>query len=773
VKRHVRASSAGSNSSEDSFLGSIRRAFATRGASRGSAGSSASTRRRPTHGIAAICASLIATAAVFAGSAAPAVAAECANEQLRAENNSTALPDCRAYERVTPVFKNGGNLESFGFVADGPRVGIGGIGNFAGTPGSGFLGTNYESLRTGSAGWATTPLSAPASIFVGNNFEYPMYSLGTNGNALFGLRTRSQPVDAESLYLWQNGVLEEMGPEVPPASLIGEPEQEIPGDENGAYWGEVWGVSRDATHVVYQVRSPSVGGHDYLWPFDQTSDGEFNSVYEYASTGNTQPLLVAVTGGQGSNSLIGGCGAWLGSKFNQNIRYAVSADGSTVFVTVQGEDSLGGPCAGPVPAPAHTEIYARVDGEKASAHTVAISEPSAADCSACQTGSRLEATFQGASEDGSKVFFLTEQELLPGNPGLNLYEYDFDAPGGQRVTAVSHMASNAAAQVQGVTSVSQDGSHVYFVAGSVLTTAANGVGGTAQVGEDNLYVADTASGDVSFVATLAASDSGMWAPGARFRGVQTTPDGRFLFFGSNAQVTPDNTSTVSQLFRYDAASGELVRVSIGEGGFNDNGNTSTDPATIPIKFTISDGYSQIGPPQRAMSDDGSRVFFQSSNGLTPQAANHVPLPGFPEQFVRNIYEYRDGHVYLISNGLDLTAPSAGSQESSVKLMGTTSSGDDVFFTTANPLVPVDKDTAADVYDARVGGGFAIPSSSPCSGESCQGLVGAPPLSPGPATSSFSGPGNPKPHHKKHKKKHHKKKHKSHKSRSGSKHGGSK
>ena len=535
-------------------------------------------------------------------------------------------------------------------------------------------------------------------------------------------------------------------------------------------------MSRDATHVVYQVRSPSSGGHDYLWPFDQTSDGEFNSVYEYAGTGHTQPLLVAVTGGQGSNSLIGGCGAWFGQKFNQNIRNAVSADGSTVFVTVQGEDSLGGPCAGPVPAPAHTEIYARVDGEKASAHTVAISEPSAADCSACQTGSRLEATFEGASEDGSKVFFLTEQELLPGNPGLNLYEYDFDAPAGQRVTAVSHMASNAAAQVQGVTSVSQDGSHVYFVAGSVLTATANGVGGTAQAGESNLYVADTATGNFSFVTTLAASDSELWSKAGVARGVQATPDGRFLLFGSNAGVHPgQHQHCQPAFFRYDAASGELVRISIGEGGFNDNGNASTDPAAVPRQFSYSDAYAEVAPPQRAMSDDGSRVFFQSTNGLTPQAANHVPLPGFPEHFVRNIYEYRAGHVYLISNGLDLTAPSAGSEESSVKLLGTTSSGDDVFFTTANSLIPTDKDTVTDVYDARVGGGFAIPSGSPCSGESCQGLAGAAPPSTSPATSSFSGPGYPKPHHKKkHKKKHHKKKHKSHKSRSaGSKHGGSK
>ena len=54
-----------------------------------------------------------------------------------------------------------------------------------------------------------------------------------------------------------------------------------------------------------------------------------------------------------------------------------------------------------------------------------------------QRGSARGREFVGASEDGSKVFFETTQPLLGGDTSNNIYEYDFDAPPGERIVRVS------------------------------------------------------------------------------------------------------------------------------------------------------------------------------------------------------------------------------------------------------------------------------------------------------------------------------------------------
>ena len=134
-------------------------------------------------------------------------------------------------------------------------------------------------------------------------------------------------------------------------------------------------------------------------------------------------------------SLISDCGTDLGGMririgsqglTSLSAHNAVSADGDTVFFTA---DKCGS-------SPPADELFARIDNGQPDAHTVAISEPSAEDCAQLRyEPGREEANFEGASADGTKVFFVTEQPLLGGDSTQNIYEYDFSAPPGERVHA--------------------------------------------------------------------------------------------------------------------------------------------------------------------------------------------------------------------------------------------------------------------------------------------------------------------------------------------------
>ena len=86
----------------------------------------------------------------------------------------------------------------------------------------------------------------------------------------------------------------------------------------------------------------------------------------------------------------------------------------------------------------------------------------------------------------------------------------------------------------------------------------------------------------------------------------------------------------------------------------------------------------------------------------------------------------------------------------MKLLGSDGTGANVFFSTADQLVPKDTDTQLDYYDARIcepespcisGPPPALP---PCEGESCHGIPAATLSLLAPGTASFNGEGNISP-----------------------------
>jgi hypothetical protein len=663
--------------------------------------------------------------------------ADCPNEELRASLGSQVLPDCRAYELVTPSYEEGAAPAPLAVSEDGAHVVFSSLGAFDAVEGDtiGKEGGFYLSSRTPS-GWTTAPIEPPLSIYQDALFLYD-FSADFSGS-LWGLGTRAQPQAVVELYLrTPTGAFVKIGP--PTANL----------EVSNFFTVSYAGASLDLSHVVF-ASAP--------WPFDHTVSG--GTLYEYVGTGHTSPLLVGVSRGKESTALIGECGVRLGSngsKYN-----AVSADGHRIFFTVTGADD--NTCAGAEP-PAD-ELWAREEFEEApgSALKMRSTAVSSSECDGdaqCEAAPPADAQFEGASRDGSKVFFTSTQELAPGTgedseggdsattkgcastslgtSGCNLYEVEFEPGGAHHLVAVSH--GSAKPQVQGVARISQDGSHIYFVAKGDLTGAAvNERDEDAAEGEDNLYVyqrdAQYPEGHTSFIARLSEADAADWSR-VDNRAVEVSRNGRYLVFISSSAPTGEGVvmGGAGQVYDYDAQTETLRRASIGAGGYDNNGSTTVYGASL----AVGPGSQQVEPAANVSSpsaiatltpDDGT-VFFQSPAALTPRALNNrTDALGRP---IPNTYEYRDGSVYLLSDGRDESTVSAGF----LGLLGASASGKDVFFTTSDPLIQQDGNTGRDIYDASVEGGFAEPlSSGGCSGEACQGQLGASPIlsMPGSTTS---------------------------------------
>jgi hypothetical protein len=632
------------------------------------------------------------------------------------------LPDCRAFELVTPPYKGG--QPAFGAAHIPPPLSPDGQ-RLIGIDFAGFAGTENEenkgievgaiyAFQRGSSGWSTEALEPPSREAARSEYVTASPDLQRTLWETVNQVGPGEEVQEAKAKGFAFALRLPTGQLLP----IGRKEPVAAASEEEAFYK---GASSDLSHVLYETYS-STGD---LWPGDTTEEGQY-SLYEYVGTDQSEPHLVGVrnhgplSGGAVNEhaELISQCGTRLASASEGSTYNAVSSSGERVYFSAR-ECSLGSVGSGPEV----TELFARVNGSE----TVAISEPTSSQCEACNTPAtrgegRQSALFEGASSDGSEAFFLSEQELLPGAGGTSLYEYDWNRPEGEHLVLV-------APDALGVTRISEDGTRVYFVASAELSAKPDlslPTGHqTPTAGQPNMYVYEPESGRTSFVATLASGDSAVWNPSDDARpAFASLEDGRYLMFASTAQLTADDASTVRQLFEYDAVTGELVRVSKGQtgsaypDGFGDDGNT-LNPQEAPEML-------ETAQYEAAMLPTGPRVGSSvASTGAAVFTSEDALAPGAVQES-ENVYEYREGNVYLVSPGGEtppLVAPES-------RLLGIDQSGQDIFFFTGNQLTPQDQDTQADWYDAREGGGFpAPPAATECSGEACRQPFPSPPSLP--------------------------------------------
>jgi hypothetical protein len=622
--------------------------------------------------------------------------AACPNAALRS-GFSAKLPDCRAYELVTPPnkgsveFDSGINKRVSLVAGNGNAISLFTGESFPGAPSGGLY---YVAMR-GAAGWDLEDI-VPLEPYTGvectesNNVaeaysdqlskDLLSFNVGTSATEsesnkeacnVEGLQVvPGEPVGYENLLLRDNATGTYQLVNAPPAGVT-------PADAHFR------GASADLSHVVFSERSaltpeaPSleVGGPEDLYEWDE----------------GALRLLTVLPGGAAAPGALAAA-----SSGEQGI----SETGSSILFTSGGA------------------LYARIDGER----TVQV------DKSQRGSGASGGGSLQGVSADGSRVLFLDESRLTEhstaaaGEPDL----YECVLPEHATHCELSDLSVAQAGEHADVLRVSSlaahDSSHVYFVATGVLAantreyTDSEGhtVKEGATPGQHNMYLWDGET--TKFIATLSEEDFDAGVP---------SPDGTWFAFASSKSLTgydnlPSEGAPVDEIFLYDAASQQLVCASCnpsGEAPIAGDGGAQLPVFGVARQRTFSAGRPLV---------DGGRLFFETREALVPSDTNGQV----------DVYEYEDGQPVLLSSG---------TSEGESLFLGASESGDDVFINTSQQLVAQDTQPGMQaVYDARVGGGLVAPSPPvPCTtADACR--VPVPPLPSvfgAPPSATFSGVGN--------------------------------
>lgn len=710
--------------------------------------------------IRALLAALIATGTIGAlGVVLPAIAGAYATiEGPPVYSAAPGLPDGRVYEQVSPANKNGnqagtttdivntGGLERYGLASPGgDSVLFEGTGPMGESPWGGSLW--FVATKEGS-GWSTRALlpaaqqslieaggllSAKGIQLLRPSADLSHAMLEAGGETLApqaNERCRSQ------LYL--------TGPDpFTAATWLAQPAVEHPVENcYPTAAGAPAGGSPDFSTVYFTYpgtllpedssRAPHAGTGEKVeaWGFYEDREGALREA-GVLPDGKLDPYgAVPAASAHGTN----------------RVGNEVSADGSRAFFVSPDPASCeqnGGQndCATDPP-----ELYVRERGEKtlllsedtrlpeveglpapAPSGVLAMRNPT--DQNTHAAANEAKGSYVFASPDGSQAFFQSTDALTEAaeqaSPGFESKTYDFDLDTGTLY------------YLPGVT-------------GEILTTDTDGSSfafvhpeeGGAPAELDLWHAGPEGPGDggVTPIAELPGGPSS--GRGEYVSDAQMSSDGSALAFVTATSLSSAfNSGGYEQVYRYDVPADTLGCVSCAPVGVTPRGNAwisvlragETFEKLESVRGTVED---------LAISSDGQRVFFDSPDPLVPQDSN----TDSPEQLVkeeeyapqgRDVYEWENGVVYLISTGKSAR---------NSYLIGSSEDGNDVFFSTAEGLVPGDTDGGFDVYDARVPrpGEPVPPVAVPCEGSVCQGPPSVPSPLAAPASATFSGLGNPAP-----------------------------
>src|SRR3984957_12109542 len=638
-----------------------------------------------------------------------ATADSCPNaaERFGASGN---LPDCRAYELVTPAVKEDNDyLVAIHGFSDGNHAYV--VSQLPYPEAKNGQVASTLSTRT-SSGWVSTPLTPPQGpgepldFYSPDNLGIHVFQVSFTSDfsaAFVDSPFASDPLDQDKTSdayrvdipsgAASLAALPDSGPMTealvnPPGvyNPYDTPEESGPLNMIGTF---IAGNFADGSHVFFEtsVALPTAPGTPAFTP----TTGE--AVYERYG-GHTYLVGILPDGSLpvcGSEIANGGMNATY--PLAKNNDPAIAPDGSNFVFRTPGFRACPG---GNTP-----RLYLRKHNGTEQATTVEL------------PGNELLAR----SADGSKLLLRSQESVSVDE---NIFEYDIPT---EQTTLVGHGRAVA---------FSPDLSHVYYLEGA-------GNGGLTS--GTQLYLYENGTSKPILSGNAAVEFASNFPEGALgFNYASTTADGSQLLFLDRANLTSYDTEDptclaynaldslanahCAEAYLYDATTDSITCVSC-----NPN---RTPPIASAVLFQQvntkqaegSFNASFIPPEMQNVSLNGSRVFFETEEALVPQDTNGT----------YGVYEWESGHLYLLSSG-------RGSYGSF--LDGVSSNGDDVFIQSTDNLLPQDVENSQLVYDARVGGGFPYtPPVYGCDSGQCQGPQTPAPVFAPPSSSTFVGLGNP-------------------------------
>jgi DNA-binding beta-propeller fold protein YncE len=694
----------------------------------------------------------------------------CANEALREENDSLLLPDCRAFEQVSPADNAeafvpfGQNEEAEGLVgslwpmqaaASGEALAYvaepssrSGCGEGTGNAGA---GEGDEQLATRSAsGWVACDIQPLASS---SETTYQAFSSSLGSGVL---RTGKE----EALQSGVPGHCDQLYSRAGtgPFTALFTPQA---GGECSGLSNFFAGGTSDYSQIAFESKEALAEGAI-------ASSGELGQENIYDSSAGSVRTVNVLPGASPSPAPQASVGALssepqillgTGAKLPAaNLSNAVSANGSQIFWT-----NLTG---------ASDVIYTRKNPAQEQSEITA-GKCTEAEKACTQQVSAGPATYQTATPDGRYAYYTEAGKL---------WRYDTQSESREELAGTG-------ADVQGVIGVNetgQDGAYLYFVAEGKLASGAQArkceaapsgqaaseeEAGKAPAGYGcNLYVIH--EGQTSLAAVLLASDNefkgntfgtsqpkkGDWRPVLGYRSAELSANGQNLVFMSNRQLTSYQnvnrngecgggdehpTHSCTEIYLYNAQSNNIACASCTPSGAPPI--HEKDAENLEGRATYLPGdFGSITHARRFISNNGSRVFFNSDQPLSPQDKNGV----------QDVYEWEAPGSGSCADGSSangdgcITLLSGGTSTSGSLLLDADETGDNAFFASRAALVPGGSNgEKPNVFDARVDGGFkgapgATVQPPECkSAEACKPPAGEPPVESFPASAAFSGAGN--------------------------------